>query len=195
MQRYTQWSYNKCEFTNLSQTETALHSRLQGFAGKNHAECSEGSLPQNNCDRNYNDRYCIFNNHCRIDHHPHRYKENCAKKIFHRLHQPVNRFRFDCFCQNRPHDKRTECSREPCIGCHHYHTETQCQWYDKQSFLSHQFPATLQKLRNQIDAYYKPQNKKEQQFTNTLQHLGAFKVMAYRHRRKHHHQYNSQYIL
>ena len=39
------------------------------------------------------------------------------------------------------------------------------------------------------------QNKKEQQFTNTLQHLGAFKVMAYRHRRKHHHQYNSQYIL
>ena len=49
MQRHAQRSYNKSKLTDLRQTETALHGRLQRLPRQQHPQRPEEGLPEDVC--------------------------------------------------------------------------------------------------------------------------------------------------
>ena len=75
MQRHSQRSDDKSKFSNLRQTESALHSRLKRLPCKQYSQCAEQRLPDNNRQCNDNNRNRIFYYHQRVYHHTYRYKE------------------------------------------------------------------------------------------------------------------------
>ena len=195
MQRHAQRSYNKSKLTDLRQTETALHGRLQRLPRQQHPQRPEEGLSENDRQSNHDNRSRILHNHSRVYHHADRYEKDGAKQVLDRLHQALYALRLYRFGKNGAHDKCTESSRKSRMRSHHHHTETESKRDYQQSFLAHQPPAPLQQSGDEVNTHHEPKYQEEQQFGNTLQHLRTLKVMADCHRGEHHHQYDGKNIL
>lgn len=89
MQRHAQRSYNKSKLTDLRQTETALHGRLQRLPRQQHPQRPEEGLSENDRQSNHDNRSRILHNHSRVYHHADRYEKDGAKQVLDRLHQAL----------------------------------------------------------------------------------------------------------
>ena len=70
----------KGKLTDLRQTETALHSRLQRLPCQQHTQRPEEGLPEDDRQSNHDYGSRILHNHGRVYHHADRYEEDSAEQ-------------------------------------------------------------------------------------------------------------------
>ena len=183
------------ELADLRERERRLDRNLQILPGSQKAERRIENLPDHHYERQEQNRTEVLHEHGRLDEHADRHEEDRSEQILDRSGDLLDALGLGRTGQNGPHDESAQGGREPRVGRHDDHAQTESQRHDEQRLGIKEAPDTLEESRNQIDAHDEPQHQKENETEKLPRHGQISHRPLGEKRREEYHQHDREQVF